>query len=300
MIDEQAILDESDPHVRRGRSATGRVGEYLRVRDVPEVRVPVGPCAVRGTESLESDRFSILAEVARLLLAGRLPTSELLGSIGALLRSAFRRPERIAVRVVFDGEEAATPGFGPGRDVLATEFTGPGDERGAIEVVSLEADSQDGFVLEDQERPLVEAVGGLLRDYFDREVTDRAMRLNEARLQQIADQMLDMVVQVDPARSVRYASPATLATLGYPAEAFLGRMRSKSSTARTGSPPRISFRRSWTGSMACLRSFGSGRPTAPISGSKWSAIRSATSRAGSSRGSLPPGTSPSAGKSRGH
>ncbi len=66
-------------------------------------------------------------------------------------------------------------------------------------------------------------VAEMLSAHFDCRASDQAQSVSETRLRQIIDSMLDMVVQTDNEGVIQYVSPSSLSTLGYSAEAILGR-----------------------------------------------------------------------------
>jgi len=160
--------------------------------------------------------------ISRFLLVERPAIRELLGRVASLVGSAFGPPERIAVRVVFDGQQASTHGFDRRGGGLATEFTTAAGKWGAIEVVDLASMPHPVDPFLRGQRALVDTVAEMLTAYFDCEAADQARRLSETRLQQITDSMLDMVLQIDNEGVIQYVSPSSLSTFEYSAEQILG------------------------------------------------------------------------------
>jgi len=199
-----------------------RAGAGLLGPDDSKTTLPDVHRAGNADESGRREPFCVLATISRCLMVERPAMRELLVRVANLVGSAFGQPERIAVRVAFDGHEASTYGFDRRGGGLATEFTTAARKSGAIEVVDLGSvpHVEDAFLR--AARALIETVAEMLAAHFDREAADQHRRRSETRLRQITDSMLDMVVQFDNQGVIQYVSPSSLSTLGYSAEAVLG------------------------------------------------------------------------------
>jgi len=222
---QTALTPECQSECRRilvPRGGGERDGEGLLCRDVSKITLPEGHGTGEAEEPAPREPFSVLATISRFLLAERPALRELLGRVANLVGSALGQPERIAIRVAFDGHQACTHGFSRGCLRLASEFTTVAGKGGTIEVVDLGPVSQPEGPFLREERALVEAVAEVLTAYFDREDADQARGLSETRLRQITENMLDMVVQIDNDQIVQYVSPSGLSTFGYAAEEVLG------------------------------------------------------------------------------
>jgi PAS domain S-box-containing protein len=112
--------------------------------------------------------LSALHAVGRLLNEPATPAA-LLPLIAKLLPGAWQYPEIASARIVAEGIDAQTPGYGPSPWRQRAEFPVPGGRTGAIEVIYREErppEAEGPFLAE--ERHLIESLAAMLWAYFER------------------------------------------------------------------------------------------------------------------------------------
>ena len=127
-----------------------------------------------------------------------------------MLPSAFRNPEKIAARIVYEGEAFVAPGFRETLARLAADFVRGGGSRDALEVFRLDAcpAGEDDFL--EEERALVRSLGEMLRSYLGR---GRA-QLSRGRLAAIIEATPDFVGTFTPEGRMLYINAAGRRMLG--------------------------------------------------------------------------------------
>ncbi|MDO9386980.1 MAG: PAS domain S-box protein [Thiobacillus sp.] len=151
-----------------------------------------------------------LHRAARILQDERRPVAEVMQELVLMLPSAFRNPEKIAVRIVYEGETFVAPGFRETSSRLAADFVRGGGRQDALEAFRLDAcpAGEDAFL--EEEQALVKSLGEMLRSYLGR---SRA-QLSRGRLAAIIEATPDFVGTFTPEGRMLYINAAGRRMLG--------------------------------------------------------------------------------------
>ncbi|MDQ1315906.1 MAG: hypothetical protein QG662_2015, partial [Pseudomonadota bacterium] len=151
-----------------------------------------------------------LHRAARILQDERRPVAEVMQELVLMLPLAFRDPERIAARIVYEGGAFVAPGFRETPSRLATDFGCDGDSQDALEVFRLDACPADEDAFLEEEQALVKSLGEMLRSYLGR---SRA-QLSRGRLAAIIEATPDFVGTSTPEGRMLYINAAGRRMLG--------------------------------------------------------------------------------------
>ncbi|MDZ7584710.1 MAG: PAS domain S-box protein, partial [Thiobacillus sp.] len=153
---------------------------------------------------------TLLHRAARILQDERRPVAAVMQELVLMLPSAFRNPEKIAARIVYEGEAFVTPGFRETSSRLAADFVRGGSRQDAVEVFRLDAcpAGEDAFL--EEEQALVKSLGEMLRSYLGR---SRA-QLSRGRLAAIIEATPDFVGTFMPDGRMLYINAAGRRMLG--------------------------------------------------------------------------------------
>ena len=151
-----------------------------------------------------------LHRAARILQDERRPVAEVMQELVLMLPSAFRNPEKIAARIVYEGGTFVTPGFRVTPSRLGADFIRGGSSQDAVEVFRLDECSagEDAFL--EEEQALVKSLGEMLRSYLGR---SRA-QLSRGRLAAIIEATPDFVGTITPDGRMLYINAAGRRMLG--------------------------------------------------------------------------------------
>lgn len=151
-----------------------------------------------------------LHRAARILQDENRLVAEVMQELVLMLPSAFRNPEKIAARIVYEGETFVTPGFRETPSRLAADFARGGGRQDALEVFRLDAcpAGEDAFL--EEEQALVKSLGEMLRSYLGR---SRA-QLSRGRLAAIIEATPDFVGTFMPDGRMLYINAAGRRMLG--------------------------------------------------------------------------------------
>jgi len=140
----------------------------------------------------------------------RRPVAEVMQELVLMLPSAFRNPEKIVARIVYEGGTFATPGFRETLARLAVDFVRGGGRQDVLEVFRLDAcpAGEDDFL--EEEQALVRSLGEMLRSYLGR---SRA-QLSRGRLAAIIEATPDFVGTMTPDGRMLYINAAGRRLLG--------------------------------------------------------------------------------------
>jgi len=120
--------------------------------------------------------LTVLHQMSGLLQDERKTTRESLQEIVARLPAAWQYPEITAARIVFAGQEFATPNFAASQWTQSAEFTVEG-QRGIVEVCYLEErppEAEGPFLAE--ERNVINSLAQMLQSHLDRRQAAEALR----------------------------------------------------------------------------------------------------------------------------
>jgi diguanylate cyclase (GGDEF)-like protein/PAS domain S-box-containing protein len=151
-----------------------------------------------------------LHRAARLLQDERRPVAEVMQDLVLMLPSAFRNPEKIAVRIVYEGGTFVSPEFRETSSRLAADFVRGCGRQDALEVFRLDACAAGEYAFLEEEQALVKSVGEMLRSYLGR---SRA-RLSRGRLAAIIEATPDSVSTFTPEGRMLYINAAGRRMLG--------------------------------------------------------------------------------------
>jgi diguanylate cyclase (GGDEF)-like protein/PAS domain S-box-containing protein len=151
-----------------------------------------------------------LHRAARILQDERRPVAAVMQELVLMLPSAFRNPENIAARIVYEGKTFVAPGFRETPARLAADFVRGGGRQDALEVFRLDAcpAGEDAFL--EEEQALVKSLGEMLRSYLGR---SRA-QLSRGRLAAIIEATPDFVGTFMPDGRMLYINAAGRRMLG--------------------------------------------------------------------------------------
>ncbi|MDP2977944.1 MAG: PAS domain S-box protein, partial [Thiobacillus sp.] len=153
---------------------------------------------------------TLLHRAARILQDERRPVAAVMQELVLMLPSAFRNPEKIAARIVYEDVTFVTPGFRETPSRLAADFVRGGGCQDALEVFRLDAcpAGEDAFL--EEEQALVKSLGEMLRSYLGR---SRA-QLSRERLAAIIEATPDFVGTFMPDGRMLYINAAGRRMLG--------------------------------------------------------------------------------------
>jgi PAS domain S-box-containing protein len=157
-----------------------------------------------------------LHRAARLLQSTQQSVEEVISKVAALLPAAWQYPEIAEARVVFDGAESRTPGFGDSPWKQRAEFATSDGRQGVIEVVYREErpEADEGpFLVE--ERDLLSAVAEMLRAFLDRKAMEEALQRSEQRYRTLFENAPVGIYRTTPDGQILAANPALMRMMGY-------------------------------------------------------------------------------------
>ncbi|HBC47564.1 MAG TPA: hypothetical protein DEO84_05545 [candidate division Zixibacteria bacterium] len=121
--------------------------------------------------------LTALHKTARIIQDDTKSAAEIAGEIIMLLPPAWQYPEITCARIRFMEIEAVTPNFRETRWRQAVFFSTQGGREGSIEVfyTAERPDENEGPFLK-EERDLIESLAEMLRSYFERFLSDKALK----------------------------------------------------------------------------------------------------------------------------
>ncbi len=130
--------------------------------------------------------LSALREAARLVQLDYTAIADLMTPMVALLPPAFQRPSATEARIVYAGEQWATPRYGEGGVPLSAAFRTADGTEGRIDVrVIGDAADTHPFLVEEQQ--LLDSLADMLETRLNRRLAEQARRSSEARLRLLLD-----------------------------------------------------------------------------------------------------------------
>ncbi|GAO35169.1 hypothetical protein SCT_0553 [Sulfuricella sp. T08] len=151
-----------------------------------------------------------LHRAAQILQDERRPVGEVMRELVLMLPSAFRNPEKVVARIVYEGETLVTPGFLESRLRLGADFARGGSSQDAVEVFRLDEFSAEEAPFLEEEQALIKSLAEMLRSYLGR---SRA-QLSRGRLVAIIEATPDFVSTSTPDGKLLYINHAGREMLG--------------------------------------------------------------------------------------
>ena len=151
-----------------------------------------------------------LQRAARILQDERRPVADVMQELVLMLPSAFRNPEKIAARIVYEGGTFVTPEFRATPSRLCADFGWGGDHQDVLEVFRLDECPADEDAFLEEEQALVKSLGEMLYSYLGR---SRAQQ-SRGRLAAIIEATSDFVGTFTPDGRMLYINAAGRRMLG--------------------------------------------------------------------------------------